>query len=146
MERQRRVVGAFLKIILPDGKYCYGRILEKANYAFYDMITEDGDVDLMQITKHKILFIIAVYNDAVTSGRWIKIGKLPLEPELQILPLKFIQDKLNPEHFEFYDPNTGSIKTATRQDCMGLERAAVWEPYHVEERIVNYLMMNPAFG
>ncbi len=139
MKRQRRVVGAFLKIKLPNGQHCYGRILDKANYAFYDFFTENDNADLEQIAKKKVLFIVAVYDDAVTSGRWLKIGKSPLEPDLQVLPLKFIQDKLNPDNFELYDPNKGTAKKASRQDCINLERAAVWEPDHVEDRIVDYL-------
>jgi len=143
MKRQKRVVGSFIKIKLPNGKYSYGRILEKANYAFYDFVTDDDNADLEQIGKQKVLFIVAVYDDAVTSGRWIIIGKLPLEPDLQMLPLKFIQDKLNPDNFELYDPNTGKTKKAYRQDCNGLERAAVWEPDHVEDRIVDYFNNQP---
>jgi len=100
-------------------------------------------VNLEQIANQKILFIVAVYDDAITSGRWIKIGKLPLEPDLQLLPPKFIQDKLNPDSFELYNPNTGNTKSVIRQDCIGLERAAVWEPNQVEDRIIDYLNSKP---
>jgi hypothetical protein len=50
----------------------------------------------------------------------------------------FIQDELEPNKFELYDPNTGDIKPAKKVDCIGLERAAVWEAGHVEERIVDH--------
>ena len=143
MKRQWKVVGAFIKIKLPNGRNSYGRILENANYAFYDLITENDNVNLEQIANQKILFIVAVYDDAITSGRWIKIGKLPLEPDLQLLPPKFIQDKLNPDSFELYNPNTGNTKSVIRQDCIGLERAAVWEPNQVEDRIIDYLNSKP---
>ena len=91
---------------------------------------------LADLIARPILFIIAVYNDAVARGRWVKIGRIPLEPALQQLPLQFIQDALNETTFSLYDNVT--IRPAIQADCIGLERAAVWEPEHVEPRIADF--------
>ncbi|MFD2162265.1 immunity 26/phosphotriesterase HocA family protein [Paradesertivirga mongoliensis] len=142
MARQQRTVGAFLKINLPNGKFGYARILKEASYAIYDLTTYEV-VDVNEIAKHNVLFFVAVYDDVVTSGRWEKIGKRPLEEQFFGLPMKFIQDAQNPDKFSLYDPNSGDITAANKEDCLGLERAAVWEAEHVEERIVDHYEGRP---
>lgn len=134
--RQHRTVGGIVEISLEPEKKVYARILGEASFAFYDYVNIDESVDLADIITKPILFILAVYDDAVTKGRWKKIGKIPLEPALQVLPLKFIQDGLDESRFEIYD--NGNIRPASRDECIGLERAAVWEPEHVESRILDY--------
>jgi hypothetical protein len=54
------------------------------------------------------------------------------------LPLKFIQDPIQRQSFQIYDPNTGNIHPSKKEDCIGLERAAVWEASHVEDRILDH--------
>ena len=133
-----RKIGAFIEIILSNGKYSYGRILDKASYAFYEVYSNEKISDVKEIQKKRILFINAVYKSAITNGRWKKIGELDLEPELKTLPLKFIEDQLFPGRFEVYNPNTGITSSTSKDKCIGLERAAVWEPEHIEERIIDH--------
>ena len=52
--------------------------------------------------------------------------------------MQFIQDPINPEKFELYNPNTGEITSTTRDEAKGLERAAVWEAEHIESRLRDY--------
>ncbi|MBK8909903.1 MAG: immunity 26/phosphotriesterase HocA family protein [Chlorobi bacterium] len=135
MKRQRITLGSIIKIDLGDGYHSYGRILRNAGYGFYDIRTKEEISDMEEIVDKAILFIVAVYDDAITRGHWLKVGKMPLEPSLEVMPNKFIQDGLHPDQFSLYDPNTGAIYPSTREACRGLERAAVWEPEHVEERL-----------
>lgn len=128
---------------MQNGYHTYGRILENGCYAFYDGLERKEINDLQDLAKRKILFIIAVYNSAINSGRWIKIGKLPLDDELKNLPLNFIKDALDPEYFKIYNPNTGIIRPAEKMECSGLECAAVWEAEHVEERILDHYAGKP---
>lgn len=139
-KRQKLTIGAIVKIDLGSGEYGYGRILDKSSFAFYDIKTKEDITDLHYIVSKPILFIIAVYDNVVKSGRWLKIGDLPLEEELQVLPLKFIQDKINPNQFEIYNPNTGEMKVAKKEDCLGLECAAVWNGEHVESRLRDHFV------
>lgn len=138
-----RKEGAFFEIVLPNGKFSYGRILPKANYAFYDIYEYQRITDIEKIQAKEILFIISVYKFAITKGRWKQIGSKELESKLQVLPLKFIEDKLHPGHFEIYNSNTGETEPVTKDKCLGLERAAVWEPEHVEERIIDHFEQRP---
>ncbi|RQO64361.1 hypothetical protein DBR43_33045 [Pedobacter sp. KBW06] len=142
MGKQRRAIGDFLKINLSNGKIGYARVLKMASVAIYDFMTNDV-ADVSEIAQREVLFIVAVYDDVITSGRWQKIGKLPLEDKFEQLPVKFIQDALDPNSFELYDPNSGKIEKTQKNKCIGLERASVWEGEHVEERIVDYYLGRP---
>ena len=67
----------------------------------------------------------------------IKMAETEVDEELR-LPLQFIQDELNPKNYQLYDPNTGQISKASKEECIGLERAAVWEAEHVEDRLRDF--------
>lgn len=135
--------GAFFEIALPNSKYSYGRILGKASYAFYNIYSESRIIDINLIRNSKVIFIVAVYNHAITKNRWKTIGITELEEDIKRLPLKFIQDDSELSQFEIYDPNTGDMRPAKKLECIGLERAAVWEPEHVEDRIIDYFEGRP---
>jgi len=143
MARQRRTIGAVVEIDLGDGYYSYARILDYAGFAFYDIHSSQRIGNIEHITGKPILFILAVYNDVVTSGHWVKIGSEPLHPLLKLLPLQFIQDALRPERFKLYYPNSGTIISASKEDCKGLERCAVWDANHVEERLRDHFAGRP---
>ncbi len=139
----RRKEGAFIEIPLPNGKYSYGIILEKASFAFYNLYADNKVSDINIIQKNQVLFIISVYKYAISKNRWKIIGVLDIEPKLKILPMEFIQDHFDSNHFEIYNPNTGIMRLAVKAECIGLERAAVWEPEHVESRIIDYFEGRP---
>ncbi|MBN9284151.1 MULTISPECIES: Imm26 family immunity protein [unclassified Flavobacterium] len=138
MKKQQITKGAILEINIENKYYTYAQILENAGYAFFDYRTEVPLKEFSVLENKKILFIVAVYNDVITQGRWLKVGKLNIREEIRKQPMKFIQDALNPENFELYDPNTGEITPTTKKHIKGLERAAVWEAHHVEDRIRDY--------
>jgi len=129
---QKRVFGDIVRIDLGDGFHTYGRVLEDASFAFYDgRVSEEMPVD--QIIALPILFLVAVMNYAVTSGRWAIVGTAPLDDSLLNPPPRFIQDALRKDLFRIYDK--GQIRPATKEECIGLEPAAVWDPEHVEDRL-----------
>jgi hypothetical protein len=135
--KQQRTIGAIVKIPLEKGFYGYGRILEGTSFAFYDLRSKEEINDLSKIVSSPILFIISVSNYAVTDGRWAKIGKLPLEKTFAILPPRYTQDLLSPNKFKIIYSD-GTVKETTKKECSGLERFAVWQPQHVEERLSDY--------
>jgi Immunity protein 26 len=137
MKKQRRIIGSIHKVVLKSGLHSYIRVLDKASIAAYDILT-DQDMDMEEIISKKVIFIIAVYNDVITSGKWQKIGYKPLEENLIVLPMKFVQDGLDKSLFSLYEPNTGEMTPARKEDCIGLERASVWDAHHVEDRISDY--------
>jgi len=142
MKRQQRTIGAIIKIDLGKGFYSYGQIL-KEDIVFFDIYAQNDLVDLSILLKTPVLFYLGVYNDVITSGRWVKVGKLSIKEEFEIVPLKFIQDSLKPDQFEIYDPNSGEIRKSTKAECKGLECAAVWEAEEVEERLRDHFSGRP---
>jgi hypothetical protein len=130
--KQRRVVGDVVKIDLGEGAHSYARVLPDATFAFYDSRSKT-ELPLAEIVTLPVLFQIAVMDHAVKGGRWPVVGHSPLENDLANVRPRFIQDRLQPDKFSIYDG--GEIRPASREECNGLESAAVWEPSHVEDRL-----------
>jgi hypothetical protein len=137
MKRQKWTIGSIVKIPLKSEKFGYGQLLDKNSIAIFKIRTE-RELEISEIVEKEILFIVAIYNDIISSGRWQKIAKVELKSEFEKLPFEFIQDELEPNNFELYNPNTGEITKANKNQCIGLERAAVWEHEHVQSRIDDY--------
>lgn len=137
-KRQRITVGSIVEIYIEKEYYTYAQILGKAGYAFFDYKSKDKLNDYSILLDMPILFITSVYNDVITKGHWLKVGNLEIRKDLQEQPLQFIQDAINLDKFEFYDPNTGETTPATKEQIKGLERASVWEANHIEDRIRDY--------
>jgi hypothetical protein len=137
VKRQKRRRGDVVQIHLGDGFHSYARVLEEALFAFYDSRTTD-DWPIDKIIACQILFSIAVMNHAVTRGRWKIIGHLPLDEALLVARPQFMQDILKPESFSIYE--RGKIRPATKEECIGLECAAVWDPAHAEDRIRDHYL------
>lgn len=75
-------------------------------------------------------------NYAITRGIWKVIGNLPLEESLVERPRFFKQDSITGKFYITFD---GSQEIpATLPECQILERASVWDPEHVEERLREY--------
>ncbi len=136
-KRQRVTPGAILEINIED-KYYYAQIIKSKGCAFFDLQSETPLKDYSVLLDTPVLFTVAVYNDVITQGKWLQVGKLDIREDLQSEPYQFIQDSLNPQNFELYNPNTGEIIPSTREACEGLESAAVWEAEHVEDRIKDH--------
>lgn len=131
--RQERIVGDVVRINLGDGFHSYARVLPEALFAFYDSRSKQ-DVPIDKIITSPVLFQVPVMDHAVKRGRWIVVGNAPLDQVLLNPPPRFIQDPLRKDHFSIYEKG-GKIRPATREECVGLERAAVWEPMHIEDRL-----------
>jgi len=127
----KRNIGDIVKIPLGDGTHTYARVLRDASFAIYDSrVTEE--VPIEKVINRPVLFFVAVMDHAVKKGRWPIVGHFPLKDQLQPPPM-FIQEPLSKNTFSVYE--NGHIRPATREECIGLERASVWEPEHVEDRL-----------
>ena len=144
MVRQRIIEGSVLEINIKNQYYVYAQILTKGHgCAFFDYKTKEKLADVSVLKTASVLFIVAVYNDIITQGHWLKVGKLPIRENLSVLPMQFMQDMHNPAKISLYNPNTGEITPTTRDKAIGLERAAVWDAHHVEDRIRDYYLGIP---
>jgi hypothetical protein len=140
MKLSKRMHGDVVRIAFGDGQYTYARVLEEASYAIYDLRTTE-DVPIDQVVARPVLFYVAVMDQALKRGRWAVIGNLPLSGELLNPPPRFIQDPLRYDTFSIYQ--NGKIRTATEEECLRLERAAVWDSQHVEDRIRDHYEGKP---
>jgi len=132
--RGRGKVGDVLKIDLGNGVFGFGRILDSPLMGFYDLQSREA-VSIVDVVKSPMLFRVWVMNYAVKSDNWEILGNLPLEDALKVKPRFFKQDPLNKKYSIYYDSKD---TPAAREDCIGLERAAVWNPEHVENRLRNH--------
>ena len=140
MTRQRRIVGAVLAVPLGGGTNAFALTLPEADFAFFDARSKATTPPTDLLLK-PVLFRVAVHKSAWLEGRWPRVGKIAVPAQLQAPEPKFAQDTLHPERIEIYV--AGTIRPATRSDCEGLERAAVWAPEHVEDRLRDHYAGEP---
>jgi hypothetical protein len=144
---KRRLVGQVVKIDLKDGTCCFARALERPLFAFYDKqfrINDNPSVE--EICALPILFKLWVMTYAITDEIWQVIGRLPLTEELKEIPKFFKQDAMNDElciYQSIPELAPSYSYSATYAEVQGLERAAVWSPHHVEDRLRDHYAGRP---
>ena len=137
-KRIRPKVGDILKVGLPDGCHAYAHIAKHDIVVFYDYCGKD-ELPLEDIVKLPIAFRVWVYKDVLTSGRWARVGNI-ISDILSDDPYFYKQDivtgALAIYHEEFAE--TSYERPATLSEVKNLERAAVWDANHVEDRLVAF--------
>ena len=137
---RRKIVrreGDIVRVPLKDGRYSFARVLPGALFAFYSGVDRSQNAPPpADIVKRPIAFIINVMAHAITEGRWVTVTNIPLADAMRRSPEFFKQDPLT-GRLEKTRTGGGDEVPATREECRSLERAAVWEPEHVEERILD---------
>ena len=133
-------MGAIVKIPLGNGWHSYGQILDEPEIAFFDLRTET-EPSSREIAGRPILFRLWVMNYAVTSGRWLKVGTAQLSDDLRQPVPRFKQDPIDPAALSIYLDEKET--PASPEECANLERAAVWDPEHVEDRLRDHFAGRP---
>ena len=133
-KRFNRNTGDLLLIRLADRSYCYGRVLPEPLMAFYDLNSQDK-LPTELVKAAPILFKVWVMNHAITDGRWLYLHSWPLEAEFLSPSEFFKQDSISGAICKYVDSKE---IPASVEECSGLERAAVWDPEHVEERLADH--------
>ncbi|MCY1074041.1 immunity 26/phosphotriesterase HocA family protein [Archangium lansingense] len=140
MAKPKHKTGTFVRLMLADGSFGYGRLLEPPHVAFYDYRTTGPDPDLDRIASKPVLFKIAVNLLAVKA--WELIGWRALEEHLTQPLVQFRQDVGDFRRCTIFD-TAGNTRAASPEECVGLERAAVWEQDSVEERLLDAFLGRP---
>jgi hypothetical protein len=140
MPKQKHTTGAFVRIPLADGSFGYGRLLESPYAAFYNYRTTTPDSDLDRIASNPILFRIAVRHLALNA--WDFIGRRALEEHLTQPVVQFMQDLGDFRRCTIFD-TAGNERRAEPQECVELERAAVWEQHSIEARLLDAFLERP---
>ncbi len=138
VKRQRRTAGTIVEIPVSDMTKGYAMTLEEPLFALYDVqVPRTASPSLSEIVSAPVLARIWVMNHAVTRGRWRTVGKVSVPTNLQGAPTFFKQDAITGE-LSLY--SNGVRTPASREECQALERGAVWDPTHVEDRLRDHFL------
>ena len=139
MKKRANQPGAFLRIRLADGSFAYARELEHPYLAFYNYRSKTPEVDLNVIANKPVLFSVAVRR---RDDSWETLGTMPLVGEVSKPIVQFTQDIADPSQCTIFD-TAGMERDATPEECVGLERASVWESHGIEERLLDTFLVRP---
>jgi hypothetical protein len=127
------MVGDVFQIALPDGRFAYGRVYEDAGVAIYSKRTSKPSNP--PIGSRDFLFHVGMYRRPLTNGECPIVGQDPFGLyEDPWPPPSCIVDSIS-GGYEIY--HRGKIRKATKQECKGLEIAAVWDVHHIVDRILH---------
>lgn len=128
-------VGTFLAIPLPDGTFGYARALGDHLFAFYDYRTSEPVSDLDTVETKPVRFSLAVRRRR-GGDSWRGIGRRPLTGEVGQPVVQYMQDLMDFRKCVLFD-TAGMRREVGPQECVGVEQSAVWEPHHVEQRLLD---------
>jgi hypothetical protein len=83
------------------------------------------------------MFVVCVTRGAYSTGRWGKPLRVLPQGKFIPIPRFFSQSVTSKSACKIIDPAAGRTFTASPQDCVGLEREAIWDPEHIESRIID---------
>jgi len=141
MKKIKRIVGDLIRIRLGDGSFSFGQLLEDPLVGFYNINSNSEDIDIKNIVEADFLFKVWVMNYTIEDGIWEVIGHQSLSEEL-LEEAKFYKVDPISKAFSIYWGNGNEIK-ATPTECVNLERAAVWESNHIENRLQDHFANRP---
>jgi hypothetical protein len=129
-----------VRVPLADGSFGYGRVLSNPYVAFYNYRTTEPSSNLDEIGTKPVLFTQAVR--LFGYDRWANIGYRELEGEVAKPVVRFMQDLADFKKCTIFDLE-GMERQATPEECIGLERAAVWDVHQIERRLLDTFMGRP---
>ena len=130
--RKKWQAGNVVEIKLADGSFSYGLILEEPLIAFSKAIFNQRQIISEKIFE-EIAFQLMVMNSAIGKNGWPIIGDLPVN-KLSIGNIKFYRyDRISNKFYHYVD-SINDIQVS-RDECVGLECAAVWSKNHIEDRL-----------
>jgi len=143
---KKRLVGSIVIIPMDDGEFCYARILENLDYAFYDYKTFYEETDLAVIIKNDILFTALVKFAALKESNWKIIGKIDLDERHKITPIYFHPDLTN---ISIYDYTVSKIKETLKYKTFekgGIQDGGIYSAEHIQKRLSDYYSGNQYKG
>ncbi|EKO3866064.1 hypothetical protein QNE33_004655 [Vibrio alginolyticus] len=125
-------IGKVVEIKLENGLYCYAMVIGEPLVAFSEHFFEEPQSDFDAMFDDST-FCIWVMKNALGGYGWVKVGQINHHPMLNQTH-KFYKFDLISKKFSIY--SDGIETPATREECLELECAAVWEKSHVEDRLL----------
>lgn len=137
-------IGNIIKIKLDENTSGVARVIGDSFIEFYDILLADAqsDINLTMLDNSKVIFTLSVHKSWVKNPGWELTGtdtdNIPRPPR------QFMQNIANANDIKIVDPSGGIIPT-TKEEVLseGLERVAVWEVNHIEDRLRDYFAGKP---
>lgn len=140
----RRVVGDVVAIPIGDGaRRGFGMVLQEPLIAFFDCSSKVGEEpSIERIVRTPVAFRVCVMNRPIEDGTWPVIGRVETVPaELLVEPWFFKQDPISGL---ITMTRTGEEEVpAEAEQIESLERAAVWSPEHISDRLQDHFAGRP---
>lgn len=140
MRTIRRRVGDIVMVPLGAGFFAFAQVLREPLMVFFD-VKADRQLPIDEIQSKNPAFSIWVANNAVTKGEWRVIGSAAVDPSIDQKPLFFKKDALSGALSLTHD-GTDELPVGNT-NIEHLERAAVWEPTHVVDRLNDHFAGRP---
>lgn len=141
MTRSRRPVwrpGTVVRVALGDGWHTYGILREVPLVAIFDCRTQT-DIPVSEVLARPVLFSVWVQVRALSL--WPSVGTSELPPRLRGADRFVKRDAISGRTTIYVDE--GIEQPATSEELTTLEVAAVWDPEHVVDRIVDHYAGRP---
>jgi len=135
--------GNMAAIPINEKQYTFGRIISFPFMEFYNYILEKEDIDNFDpslLLKNKPIFTVLIHKSCVSKKHWKIIGFN--DTNLPEVPPVFIQDAFNPSDIKILQGTTSLVK-ARFEDVRNMERQAIWESDHIEQRIKDHIEGKP---
>lgn len=129
-------LGDILIVPLNDGNYTYCRVRDYSWISVYEIKASNELTSLAEILSAPILFSVCVHKSAFK--KWKKVGNIELDEVLKKLVPSFRQNKIDLNKCSLQDED-GNVKNVTPEECVGVEKSAVWDAIHVEQRAYDEL-------
>ncbi len=139
-KRQRFKEGSIVKIKLSENRFVLGRLLPGFSVSIYDLIIKsDKDIPSVDdIIKNKVSFCVCIYKNIITKGIFEIVDFKELTPtEIDKIPPQFTQSLGYYQDCVIFYKDGREYKVKP-EECIGLERSAVWDEHSLVDRIEDY--------
>jgi hypothetical protein len=142
MSTNKDKIGNIIKIKIDDNTFGFGRIITGGFIEFYDFISTEtqSEDSLEKIIGSKVIFTLSIHKSWKKNGNWEIIGNN--SNDIPNIPDQFMQNLSDPTNIKIID-SSGSARKATLEEVQGVERLAVWEDNHVEDRLRDHFNGKP---
>lgn len=142
MPRKRNwEVGNVVEVALADGSFAYGVVLTGVLIAFARQ-THEVRPEITPALFDPVSFRVWVMKYAIGKNGWPMVGRIEVTPAIASPPTFYRYDMISKKFYHYVDcVNDIPVE---RKDCIGLECAAVWDPPHVADRLLDEKMGKPS--
>jgi hypothetical protein len=139
MKKPYWLPGNVAEIEIPGPFYCYGIVIASPLMGFFD-IRSDKHLTCDLLSGKPLAFRVWVMKYAIGKNGWKIIGQLPLSDEMKDDPWFFKKDRISGKLTKY---RHNDERPASKEECLGLECAAVWDPEHIVSRLDDHFESRP---